>query len=183
MPIWATLCQRNAWDQILLSANARRQAHLGWGSGTLATCWSGAVVGECWLGEGPQIVCLTRQSNACISKSTWYASAKSALVCLSIHEKAKLDRFFHDSQAQAITLSIFFEAVEMRWGNGQQVIAITRGSRSQYLPILSGVCCSSSASVYYWWSLGILEIVFSSIEVDHFCLPSDHSSASLQSGL
>ena len=48
MPIWATLCQRNAWDQILLSANARRQAHLGWGSGTLATCWSGAV-GECWL--------------------------------------------------------------------------------------------------------------------------------------
>jgi len=42
------------------------------------------------------------------------ASAKSALKCLSIHEKAKLDRFFHDSQAQAITLSIFFEAVEMR---------------------------------------------------------------------
>ena len=136
-----------------------------------------------WVREGPQIVCLTRQSNACISKSTWYASAKSALICLSIHEEAKLDRFFHDSQAQAITLSIFFEAVEMRWGNGQQVIAITRGSRSQYLPILSGVCCSSSASVYYWWSLGILEIVFSSIEVDHFSLPSDHSSASLHSGV
>ena len=36
------------------------------------------------------------------------------LICLSIHEEAKLDRFFHDSQAQAITLSIFFEAVEMR---------------------------------------------------------------------
>ena len=42
------------------------------------------------------------------------ASAKSALICLSIHEEAKLDRFFHDSQAQAITLSITFEAVEMR---------------------------------------------------------------------
>ena len=36
------------------------------------------------------------------------------LICLSIHQEAKLDRFFHDSQAQAITLSIFFEAVEMR---------------------------------------------------------------------
>jgi len=36
------------------------------------------------------------------------------LTCLSIHEKAKLDKFFHDSQAQAITLSIIFEAVEMR---------------------------------------------------------------------
>ena len=36
------------------------------------------------------------------------------LICLSIHEEAKLDKFFHDSQAQAITLSIIFEAVEMR---------------------------------------------------------------------
>jgi len=36
------------------------------------------------------------------------------LICLSIHQEAKLDRFFHDSQAQAITLAIIFEAVEMR---------------------------------------------------------------------
>ena len=178
MPIWATLCQRNAWDQILLSANARRQAHLGWGSGTLATCWSGAV-GECWLGEGGFTNCWP----CILVRAPDMQVRNRPLICLSIHQEAKLDRFFHDSQAQAITLAIIFEAVEMRWGNGQQVIAITRGSRSQYLPILSGVCCSSSASVYYWWSLGILEIVFSSIEVDHFCLPSDHSSASLQSGL